>query len=350
MNLQIPFDHELVTATWGARSGYRFIVAIHSTRDIAPGGPAGGGCRLARYADPLDAMYDALRLSEGMSRKSAISGARTGGAKCVIAAPAGEPSWPLTGERREAVLRDLAEVVSGLGGRYLTGPDVGTTPDDMAFVHTLTEFAGGWREGGTALGTAVGVHACMRAAAVEVLGVEDLRGVRVTIVGLGGVGEPLARRLASEGAVLAVTDIDPARRSVAAEIGADWIELEGAQRRDTDILAPCALGATLTSEEVAALSCRLIAGAANNQLAADPVADELAARGITWVPDFLANAGGLLFAVSVGRDALSAEEGYARVERLGETATEVLRRADGGSTLAAAIAIADERLAASGGR
>jgi leucine dehydrogenase len=345
MNLQIPFDHERLQLTWGERSGYRFIVAIHSTRGSVPAGRGGGGCRLARYADPLDGLYDALRLSEGMSRKSAISGTRTGGAKCVIAAPLGELEWPLTGARREAVLRDLADVLRELDGRLMTGPDVGTTPQDMAFVHTLTEYASGFREGGTAVGTAVGVHACMRAAAASVLGVGDLRGVRVTIVGLGGVGESLARRLTADGAVLAVTDIDASRRALASELGAEWIELEGAQRRDTDILAPCALGATLTSEEVAALSCRLVVGAANNQLAADTVAAELAARGIVWVPDFLANAGGLLFAVSVGRDGLTAEAGYARVEKLGETATAVLRRADGGSTLAAAIAIADERLA-----
>src|SRR4051794_23876008 len=203
--LQVPFDHELVVARHGPRTGYRFVVAIHSTRETEPPGRAGGGCRLARYADPLDGLYDALRLSEGMSRKAAISGTRTGGAKCVIAVPADEAPWPLEGARREVVLRDLADVVEGLGGRYVTGPDVGTAPADMEFVHTLTPYAAGFEEGGTALGTAVGVHACLRAAAGE------LAGLRVTIVGLGGVGEPLARRLARDGAVLAVTDIDPAR-------------------------------------------------------------------------------------------------------------------------------------------
>src|SRR3954471_20385707 len=212
--LQVPFDHELVVARHGPRTGYRFVVAIHSTRDTEPAGRAGGGCRLARYADPLDALHDALRLSEGMSRKAAISGTRTGGGKCVIAVPPDESPWPLTGERREAVLRDLADVVESLGGRYLTGPDVGTTPADMEFVHTLTPYAAGFAGGGTALGTAVGVHACMRAAAGHVLGSPDLAGVRVTIVGLGSVGEPLARRLAADGAVLALTDIDPARRAL----------------------------------------------------------------------------------------------------------------------------------------
>ena len=187
----------------------------------------------------------------------------------------------------------------------------------------------------------------MRAAAGHVLGSPELAGRSVTIVGLGGVGEPLARRLAADGARLAVTDIDPGRQAVAAEIGAEWIALDGAQRRECDILAPCALGATLTSAEAAALSCRLVVGAANNQLAHDGVAAELAASGIVWVPDFLANAGGLLFAVSVGRDELSREQqGLARVDGLGATALEVLRRADAEATttLAAAIALADERL------
>jgi len=345
--IQVPFDHEHVIARFGTRTGYRFVVAIHSTRGSEPPGRGGGGCRLARYADPLDGLHDALRLSEGMSRKSAISGTRTGGAKCVIAVPRDESPWPLTGERREAVLRDLADIVNELGGRFLTGPDVGTTPADMEFLSTLTPYAAGFREGGTAEGTAIGVHACMRAGARHVLKRDDLAGVRVTIVGLGGVGERLARRLAAEGASLAVTDIDPARESVARELGAEWIPVEGAQRREADIVAPCALGATLTADEVENLQCRLVAGAANNQLAEDSVAAVLRQRGIAWVPDFVANAGGLLYAVTVGRDERPRDEAIARVEALGDTAEQILQRAEteGVTTLEAAIRMADERLA-----
>jgi leucine dehydrogenase len=344
--LQVPFDHELVVARYGSRTGYRFVIAIHSTRGSEPAGRGGGGCRLARYADPLDGLHDALRLSEGMSRKSAISGTRTGGAKCVIAVPADEASWPLTGERREAVLRDLGDMINDLDGRFLTGPDVGTTPADMEFLHTLTPYAAGFREGGTAEGTAVGVHACMRAGARHALGSGDLAGVRVTIVGLGGVGERLARRLAAEGAVLALTDIDPAKQAVAEELHADWIPVEGAQRREADVVAPCALGATLTAEEVDAMRCRLVVGAANNQLAEDSVAAALRERGIAWVPDFVANAGGLLYAVTVGRDERPREEAIARVEALGDTAQQILERAEtqGITTLEAAIRMADERL------
>jgi leucine dehydrogenase len=347
LSLQVPFDHELVIARHGPRTGYRFVVAVHSSRGTEPAGLAGGGCRLARYADPLDGLHDALRLSQGMSRKSAVSGTRTGGAKCVIAVPADESPWPLEGERREAVLRDLADVVNDLDGRYLTGPDVGTTPADMEFVHTLTPYVGGFRAGGTAFGTAVGVRACMRAAAGRVLGTSLLAGARVTIVGLGGVGEHLARLLARDAAELAVTDIDPARRAIAEELGAEWIPVEGAQRRECEIVAPCALGATLTAEEAGAMACRLIAGAANNQLADDGVAAALAARGIVWVPDFVANAGGLLYAVTVGRDGRSREEAIARVEGLGATVLDILERAeaDGSTTLEAALRLADRRLA-----
>jgi len=346
--LQVPFDHELVIARAGPRTGYPFIVAIHSTRGAEPAGRAGGGCRLARYANPLDGLYDALRLSQGMSRKSAISGTRTGGAKCVIAVPAGEAPWPLTGGRREAVLRDLADVVEGLGGRYLTGPDVGTTPTDMEWVHGLTEYAAGFAGGGTAGGTATGVLACMRAAARHALDA-DLDGLTVTVVGLGGVGELVARGLHDAGARLIVTDVDAGKRALADELGARWVDPEGAQRHECDVLSPCALGATLTSEEVAALRCRLVVGAANNQLAGDGVAAELAARGIAWVPDFLANAGGLLYAVSLSREDLTPEQALERVEGLGETAAEVLRRADaeGTTTLEAAIRVADERIAES---
>jgi leucine dehydrogenase len=348
--LQVPFDHELVVARYGARTGYRFVVAIHSTRGSEPAGRGGGGCRLARYANPLDGLHDALRLSEGMSRKSAISGTRTGGAKCVIAVPQDEAPWPLEGERRTAVLHDLADIVNDLDGRFLTGPDVGTTPADMEFLHTLTPYAAGFREGGTALGTAIGVRACMRAGAGHLLGSEDLNGVRVTIVGLGGVGELLARRLAHDGAQLAVTDIDPSREAIAEELHAEWIPVEGAQRRECEIVAPCALGATLTTSEVEQMVCKLVVGAANNQLADDSVAATLRGRGIAWVPDFVANAGGLLYAVTVGRDERPREEAIARVEALGDTAKAILERAEnqGTTTLEAAIRMADERLA--GGR
>jgi leucine dehydrogenase len=144
-----------------------------------------------------------------------------------------------------------------------------------------------------------------------------------------------------------VTDIDPARRAVADELGAEWIAVEGAQRRECEIVAPCALGATLTAEEATAMACRLIAGAANNQLADDGVAAALAARGIVWVPDFVANAGGLLYAVTVGRDGRSREEAIARVEGLGATVLDILERADadGSTTLDAALRLADRRLA-----
>jgi leucine dehydrogenase len=143
-----------------------------------------------------------------------------------------------------------------------------------------------------------------------------------------------------------VTDIDTAKRGLAGELGARWVEPEGAQRHECDVLSPCALGATLTSAEVAALRCRLVVGAANNQLAGDGVAAELAARGIVWVPDFLANAGGLLYAVTLSREGLTPAEALARVEGLGETASEVLRRAEAENTttLEAANRVADERI------
>jgi leucine dehydrogenase len=192
------------------------------------------------------------------------------------------------------------------------------------------------------------VCACLSAAARHVFGSSDPAGRRITIVGLGGVGELVARMLARAGARLSVTDIDPSRQDLAVELGAQWIAPEAAQRNDCEILVPCALGGTLTADEVAAMTCRLVVGAANNQLASDDVADLMRRRGITWVPDFVANAGGLLYAVSVGRDQLSTIDGLALVRRLGDTADEVLRRAEleQATTLAAAIRIADERLEA----
>jgi leucine dehydrogenase len=187
-------------------------------------------------------------------------------------------------------------------------------------------------------------------AAEHVFGSAELAGRRVLIVGLGGVGEALARRLAQAGAQLTVTDIDPGRKALATQIGARWVDPVAAQRHECDILAPCALGATLTADEVRVMACRLVVGAANNQLASDDVADILTEQGITWVPDFVANAGGLLYAVSIGRDQLSESDSLERVRRLGDTALAVLRRAEleRTSTLAAAIRIADERLETAG--
>jgi leucine dehydrogenase len=345
--LQVPFDHELLLMRRGSRSGFPLAIAIHSTLGSEAPGLAGGGCRLARYEQPLDGLRDVLRLAQAMTRKTSIAGLRIGGGKCVIIAPGDTSPWPLAGSRREDVLRDLADLVTELEGRFIVGPDVGTTAADMQFVSTLTPHVGGNNEGeagGTAFGTALGLHACMRAAAEVVFGTPDLSERRVTVIGLGGVGELLARRLAADGATLVVTDIDEGRASVAKELGAQWISPEGAQRARTDILAPCALGGTLTVKEAGLISCPLIVGAANNQLASDSVAAELLAQGITWVPDFLANAGGILYAVATGRSALTTHAAGELVLGLGQTTTEVLRRASERdiTTLQAALDIADE--------
>ncbi len=285
-------EHEQLLIRRGDRTGIHTIVAIHSTAL----GPALGGCRVWHYPSLADAVGDALRLSRAMTLKASVAGLSLGGGKGVIAVPAGlEPSRAL----RHEMLRDFADTVNSLQGRYITAEDVGTTSRDMAVLarfcpHVVgrpTE-AGGSGDPGEF--TATGVEAAMRACAAHAFGAADVAGRSVAIVGLGSVGTHLARRLAHAGATLFLSDIDPRREVVARDLGAHWLEPAEALAAEVDILAPCALGGMLDDEHVEALRCRVVCGAANNQLAHDGVADQLAAREILYAPDFIVNAGGLI--------------------------------------------------------
>ena len=339
-------DHELLQVRRGARSGAYTIVAVHSTAL----GPALGGCRLTTYPHPADAVADALRLAEGMTLKAAVAGVDLGGGKGVVCV---EPGTELTAETREAMLLDFGDAVEALGGRYITAEDVGTSPADMRLVATRTEHLVGLPEDLGGLGdpspfTALGVHAAMRACAEHRFGIAGLAGRSVAVVGAGHVGEALARMLAADGARVIVSDIDEGKRALASELpGATWMSPGEAMLAEVDVLAPCALGGVLDETTVTQLGAGIVCGAANNQLAHDALAGELAHRGIDYVPDFVANAGGLvLVAAELGgagpdgaRDAIRGIEGA--VERLLGFAD------DRGSTpLAAAYEIAHERLAA----
>ncbi|MGI8801009.1 MAG: Glu/Leu/Phe/Val family dehydrogenase [Solirubrobacteraceae bacterium] len=282
--------HEHLLVSRGRRSGAQTIVAVHSTAL----GPALGGARMWRYPALEDAVEDALRLSAAMTLKAAVAGLPLGGGKAVIRLPEGaEPD-------REAVLRDFADAVNLLGGRYITAEDVGTTSADMALLASFTDHVVGRPRAGGGSGdpgdfTAAGVLAAMRACCREVFGTPDLSGRTVAIIGLGSVGEHLARRLAALGARLELCDIDPAKRRLAAELGATWrADPAQAHGAAVDILAPCALGGLIDGRRAAELRCRIVCGAANNQLDRDDRAAGLADRGILYAPDFIVNAGGLI--------------------------------------------------------
>jgi leucine dehydrogenase len=339
------FDHERVTMVRGERSGVPLIVAVHSTAL----GQAVGGCRLWRYDHWSDGLIDALRLSSAMTLKCALSGLPLGGGKSVVALP---HDVVLTPEARRDVFLDLGDVIESLGGMYGVGEDVGTTAEDMLVVSERTQFAYGLPTATGGIGetsdpTASGIYDCLLVTARKVLGSEDLAGRRITVIGLGQVGSRLARRLSEEGAKLTVTDIDPAKRDLALEVGADWVEPDAALSAEADIVVPCALGGLLTAESVTTLHCAAIVGPANNQLADDGVADLLAARNTLWAPDFLVSAGGVVYGAQRELGGKTDEEAMESVAEIAHTLVRIYERAelDGTTPLEAASAVARDRIA-----
>jgi leucine dehydrogenase len=302
------------------------------------------------YAEPWDGVMDAVRLARAMTFKSAVAGLPLGGGKGVIALPAGSP--PPEGDERRAVLLDFADAVESLGGSYLTAEDVGTSEPDMRVIAEGTSHVSGLPEerggsGDPSPWTALGVEAAIRVACERAFGSDSLEGRSISVVGLGHVGGPLARLLAGGGARLVVTDINPARKALADELGATWVDTDAALAADVDVLAPCALGGVLNADTVPLLRCRAIAGAANNQLADDSVGELLAARGILWVPDFVANAGGVInIAVEFENGGYRRDRADARVRGVADTVRTVLDHAEatGATTLAAALDIARRRV------
>jgi leucine dehydrogenase len=339
-------SHEKVVISTGRRSALPIIVAVHSTAF----GPAAGGVRMTTYDDWRDGFEDALRLSEAMTLKCAVAGLPFGGGKTVIPLP---PGYQLTPDARRDLMLDLGDAVDGLGGRYICGEDVGTTAYDMAVARERTPYAyclpvdqGGIGEPSEP--TAVGVLSALHATCERLFGTPSLQGRHFTVIGLGQVGGRLARRLAAEGAVLTVTDVDTAKQALAEELGASWVEPVEALAVECDVLVPCALGGLLTRVSVEQLRCRAVCGAANNQLADPAVADVLQERGILWAPDFVANGGGVIFGALVESGAASQQEAWTLVKRIGETMTEVfaLSDADGLTPFAAADRLARTRVAA----
>ncbi|MEZ5660019.1 MAG: Glu/Leu/Phe/Val dehydrogenase dimerization domain-containing protein [Burkholderiaceae bacterium] len=333
--------HERVTFVSDEASGMQCVIAIHSTAR----GPAYGGCRFTRYPGAGHALTDALRLAEGMSLKNALAGLPFGGGKAVLIQPEGSHD-------RGAVLRAFGDAVESLAGRYITAEDVGTSVADMQIIRSRTRHVGGLpeadgRDGDPSPYTARGVHIAMRAGAAEVFGSADLHGRVIAIQGLGSVGYSLARQLYAEGAKLVVADIDGARTARAAtELGASVVGVEQISAVACDVFAPCALGAILNERSIPALRARLICGAANNQLATAADGERLVARGITYLPDYLVNAGGI---IRVGLAHLGRGDEatvLAEIERIADRAHAVMAMAarTGQTTARVADAWARQRL------
>jgi len=328
--------YERVVHAVDEASGLRAIVAVHSTAL----GPAVGGTRFLPYRSEASATLDALRLAEAMTLKAAAAGLCLGGGKAVIV---GDPAR-LAGP---AMWRAYAEVIDLLGGSYYTAEDVGTSVADMLAVRRWTPYALGAVDPSPM--TARGVLAAVRAVWEAETGADALDGVSVVVQGAGKVGGTLARLLAEAGALVSVSDIDAARAAaLAAETGASLVPPAQALSEPCDVLAPCALGGVLTPASVAELRCRWVVGSANNQLCRDEVADRLAERDIGYVPDFVANAGGL---ISVGEELVGGDAAHAAeaADRIGDVVRELIEtvRQVGGTLLSAAVERARERLRAS---
>jgi leucine dehydrogenase len=341
-------EHELLLVRRGARTGAHVIVAVHSTVL----GPALGGCRLWHYDSLDDSISDALRLSGAMTLKAAAARLPLGGGKSVIRPPAG---LELAGATRLALLEDFAEALNVLGGMYITAEDVGTTSGDMSVLSSLSRHVVGApasRGGSGDPGefTAAGVHASMHACVRAQFGSRGLRGRSVSIVGLGHVGEPLARRLDTEGAGLILSDVDESKRALAVELGAAWQEPEAALRADVDVLAPCAMGGAIDASVAEELAARIVCGSANNQLTDDGLAEVLHARGVLYAPDFIVNSGGLIN-VSLELSGYDRDLAMRRVADIEQVLAGILRHSARASItpLAAAHELAHERLAAHGG-
>ncbi|OWJ90959.1 amino acid dehydrogenase [Pseudomonas sp. A46] len=341
----VEFDHhEQVVYGHDKASGLKAIIAIHNSNL----GPALGGCRMWPYLNDEQALRDVLRLSRGMTYKSALANLPLGGGKAVII---GDPHR----DKSEALFQAMGDFVDSLGGRYITAADSGTGVTEMrimaersrhvAGAGTREALDGSMRDGNPSPSTAYGTFVGIRVAVKHRLGRDDLSGLKVAIQGVGEVGFCLARHLKDAGAQLWVSDIHEANvRRAVEQLGATAVGANDIYGLDVDVFAPCAMGGIINPQTLEALRAPIIAGAANNQLADAVLAEELRRRGTLYAPDYAINAGGIID-VWYERSGGSEAELRQHVEGIGETLREIFVRADaeGRTTTAVADRIAEER-------
>jgi len=306
-------DFEEVVFFQDRGTGLKAIVAIHNTLL----GPALGGTRYWLYETELDALKDALRLAKAMTMKAAAAGLNLGGGKAVII---GDPK-----RKSEALLRAYGRFVQSLGGRYVTAEDVGTTLEDIRIISEETKFVTGVKldpSPFTAYGVFHGIKACLE----HVFGDGSLEGIRIAVQGVGKVGGELVRLLVNAGAEVVATDIDAERlESLRGELGIEVVEVNEIFSVKCDVFSPCALGGIINDATIKKLTCKIIAGGANNQLETERHGSILAKKGILYAPDYVINAGGLI-AVSREYDGITDERAIKdEVERIGERLKTIFR-------------------------
>jgi len=340
------YDYGEVHFKLDKATGLRAIVAIHDTRL----GPALGGCRFIHYDTDEAAVVDALRLARGMTYKAALAGLPHGGGKSVIIRPRQHFD-------RVALFRAFGKFIDELRGHYITAEDSGTGLEDMEIIRSVTKWVTGVdpSHGGsgdpspfTALGVRRGIEACVE----YKLGKATLQGVHVAVQGVGHVGYHLCRELHTCGAKITVADVDPLKAERAnREFGARVVSLDAIFDVDCDVFAPCALGSALNDQTIPRIKARIVAGAANNQLATPRNGDDLHARGIVYAPDYAINAGGL---INVAQEVAGYDERKSRdnTMKIRDTIMEIVQRSEKlkAPTYKVADMLVEERLATAGVR
>jgi len=339
---QISFnDHEQIVFCHDKDTGLKAIIGIHNTTL----GPALGGTRMWSYDNEWEALNDVLRLSRGMTYKSAISGLNLGGGKAVIIGSSRIDKTP-------ELIKKFGEFVHSLSGKYITAEDVGTTTADMDLIREITPHVTGISQSKGGSGdpspvTSYGVFMGLKAAHNFAFGSDDLQGKKVLVQGIGHVGEVLVSHLVKEGAIVSITDINEEElHRVATKYNVSIYNGNDLYSEEIDIYSPCALGATINNETVYKIKAKVIAGAANNQLANENIHGQiLKERGIVYAPDFLINAGGIINVygeiTGYGR-----EEALKRTENIYNTTLQTLNFAKENNltTHQAAFSVAQQRI------
>ena len=314
------FDgHEMVE--YRDTENLRALIAVHHSNL----GPAVGGCRMFPYATTSDALTDVLRLSRGMTYKSALAGLPLGGGKAVIIAD------PHVKKTREMLLA-MGDFVDSLRGKYITAEDSGTGVNDIAVIGERTPYISGVNPddkfgGDPSPVTAYGVFVGIREA-VNYRCNSDLKGVRVAIQGVGNVGFHLARMLQDAGAIVVAADVNNANLERVRNLGVSTVAVDEILGAEVDVLAPCAMGGAVNRETVNEIRAGIVAGAANNQLQTPEMGGALLDRGILYAPDYVINAGGIIDVYFQTQESKSIETANQHVERIGETLKSIFQQSD----------------------
>jgi leucine dehydrogenase len=337
------YNHEQLLFCNDNATGLKAIIAVHNT--IL--GPSLGGTRMWNYTNEMEALNDVLRLSRGMTYKSSVAGLNLGGGKAVIIGDAKKI-------KSEALLRRFGKFVDSLGGKYITAEDVAMTSRDMEIIKMETDYVSGLPENMGGSGdpspvTAYGVYVSMKASAKEVWGNDSLTGKKVLVQGIGHVGEVLVSHLTDEGAKVYINDISEERLKAAADkYKAEIVAADKMFDLDIDIYAPCALGATVNDDSLSRLKCRIICGAANNQLADEKKhGEQVGKQGILYAPDYVVNAGGIIN-VYYELEGYNRERAMSHAEKIYDTTFNLfqLAKKEGIPTYMAANRLGEQRLEA----